>query len=100
MVAMGSSKNVIVTPMHAKFTLPLLKVTPNSLSLGQVVVGGTLQAAVTIENLSSDLGCQLSVGRLFTFDFFLLKPALAAKESTQLEVYLRGTNIGTCHTHL
>jgi hypothetical protein len=48
MVGVGSGKNVLVTPMHAKFSLPLLKVTPNSLSFGQVAVGGTLQATLTI----------------------------------------------------
>ena len=41
-VGISNSKNMIVTPMHAKFGLPLVKVNPNSLSLGQVAVGGTI----------------------------------------------------------
>jgi hypothetical protein len=100
LVGLASSKNVIVTPMHAKFSLPLLKVTPNALSLGQLAVGGTLQAVLAVENLSTELGCQLSVEKLFSFDFFLLKSHLPAREGTQVEVYLRGTNIGNCHAQI
>ena len=47
-VGISNSKNVIVTPMHAKLSLPMLKVTPNSLSLGQVAVGGTIQATISV----------------------------------------------------
>jgi hypothetical protein len=42
------NKNVIVTPMHTKFSLPTLKILPNSLNMGKVCVGGTIQGIISI----------------------------------------------------
>lgn len=86
--------------MHAKFTLPTIKITPNSLFLGKVCVGATVQASLTLENISTEVNYHLSVNKLFSFDFFIIKQELSPKEATTIEMYLKGTNIGVCHTNI
>lgn len=38
----NQKNNILVLPMQARFSLPLIKVTPNNLKLGKVFVGGTM----------------------------------------------------------
>jgi len=58
--------------MRVHFSLPIIKLLPNYLNLGQIEVGSTAQGVVTIENISASIGCSLSTNKIFSVNSFLL----------------------------
>jgi len=57
-------------PMHAVFTLPLVKILPLKLDIGKVFKGDTAKGIIEIDNLS-DIDFNLKVNKIFSLDTFL-----------------------------